>query len=187
VTEASKEMSGSAQQVVAAEGPTAAAYRVVGADVHMFGDGTPLYLLSAHRHVIPPDIRWQRAQSSRMLDARAEVVDFTGRDSELLDLASWRNTGSRFKVRWLHGDRGQRKTRLANQLAADSQPQGKAVDTAHRTDAQPPAEHNQGPRLDRHAGVLLLVDDPDRWRPEPPHGPKTNDRPDDPRPRGRRT
>lgn len=68
------------------------AYGAVGADIHVFGDGTPLYLLFEHRRVNEFDPRWQRAQPSRMLDARAEVVDFTGCEERRIfrtDRPSW--------------------------------------------------------------------------------------------------
>lgn len=138
------------------------AYGVIGADIHVFGDGTPVYLLFEHTRVPEPDPAWQRAQPSRMLDARAEAVPFTGRDAELRELIAWRDAEPGFQVRWLHGEGGQGKTRLANELAIASAG-WKVVDAAHRTDARPPASGSQDLRLDGHAGVLLLVDYADRW------------------------
>ena len=72
------------------------AYGVVGADLHVFGDGTPV------------------------LNARFAVVDFTGRDDELAPLQHWRRNGPRLAARWLHGPSGAGKTRLAAQFAAQS-------------------------------------------------------------------
>lgn len=140
------------------------AYGVVGADIHVFGDGTPLYLLFEHHRSTGRDTGWLQAQPSRMLDARAEIVDFTGRDSELEELIAWRDSGSRFAVRWLHGEGGQGKTRLAGELAADAVRAGwVAADAVHRTDSHPPAPGSQDLRLDGRSGVLLLVDYADRW------------------------
>ncbi|WP_413798303.1 tetratricopeptide repeat protein [Streptomyces iranensis] len=140
------------------------AYGTIGADIHVFGDGTPVYRLFEHQPVTALDSEWLRAQPSRMLDSRSAVVDFTGRDEELRALTTWRDTGQRLAVRWLHGEGGQGKTRLALQLASDSDARGwKVVDAVHGTDTHPPAELKQDLRLDGHAGVLVLVDYADRW------------------------
>ncbi|GGM13939.1 hypothetical protein GCM10010129_67610 [Streptomyces fumigatiscleroticus] len=140
------------------------AYGAIGADIHVFGNGTPLYLLFTHRGLPDADGEWLRAQPSRMLDARAEVVAFTGRDTELGDLITWREQRARTAVRWLHGPGGQGKTRLAARLAADSEAAGwKVVTAVHGTDTAPPAEGSQDLRLDGHTGVLVIVDYADRW------------------------
>ncbi|MEU9478295.1 tetratricopeptide repeat protein [Streptomyces sp. NPDC048191] len=140
------------------------AYGTIGADIHVFGDGTPVYRLFEHQPVTTVDTEWLRAQPSRMLDSRAAVVDFTGRDEELRALTAWRDTGPRLAVRWLHGEGGQGKTRLALQLASDAGARGwKVVDAVHGTDTHPPADLEQDLRPDGHAGVLVLVDYADRW------------------------
>ncbi|GAA3569135.1 hypothetical protein GCM10022222_61640 [Amycolatopsis ultiminotia] len=150
------------RQEVRAEGGHA--YGAVGADIHVFGDGTPLYLLFEHRRAAERDPGWLRAQPSRMLDARAGLVGFTGRDGEFGDLVSWLNAEPGFAVRWLHGEGGQGKTRLANELAAAALAAGwKVVDAVHRTDAHPPAPGGQDLRLAGKNGVLVLVDYADRW------------------------
>jgi len=140
------------------------AYGVIGADIHVFGNGTPVYLLFEHHRLRNTDPRWLRAQPSRMLDARAEVVEFTGREAELAGLVAWRDAQPPFAVRWLHGEGGQGKTRLAARLAADSERAGwKVVDAVHGTDTHPPARDSQDLRLDGTKGVLLLIDYADRW------------------------
>jgi tetratricopeptide (TPR) repeat protein len=142
------------------------AYGVIGADIHIFGrNGTPVYLLFAHHRVPNSDSRWQRAQPSRMLDARAEVVEFTGRETELAKLAAWRDDSRfDFAARWLHGEGGQGKTRLAARLAADSERIGwKVVDAVHGTETHPPASGSQDLRRDGAKGVLILIDYADRW------------------------
>ncbi|MFG2586529.1 tetratricopeptide repeat protein, partial [Streptomyces malaysiensis] len=140
------------------------AYGTIGADIHVFGNGTPVYRLFEHQPVTALDTEWLRAQPSRMLDSRSAVVDFAGRDEELRALVAWRDTGQRLAVRWLHGEGGQGKTRLALQLASDASARGwKVVDAVHGTDTHPPAELKQDLRLDGHAGVLVLVDYADRW------------------------
>ncbi|MFJ3582756.1 tetratricopeptide repeat protein [Streptomyces sp. NPDC090127] len=150
------------QQVVHVE--NGFGYGCIGADIHVFGDGRPVYLLFGHRRRTGLESPWLRAQPSRMLDARAEIVDFTGRAAELEELVTWRDTGPRLSVRWLHGKGGQGKTRLANLLAAESLGAGwKVVDATHGTDAHPPAEAGEDLRPDGHTGILLLVDYADRW------------------------
>ncbi|HEV8560475.1 MAG TPA: tetratricopeptide repeat protein [Actinophytocola sp.] len=142
------------------------AYGVIGADIHVFGDGTPVYLLFEHRDPPQPDATWLRQQPSRMLDARAELVRFTGRDTELAELLAWRDADPpRFAARWLHGEGGQGKTRLAGQFARDAQRVGwRVVDAVHGTDTHPPAAGSQDLRLgERTVGVLVLVDYADRW------------------------
>ncbi|OLE23024.1 MAG: hypothetical protein AUG49_17305 [Catenulispora sp. 13_1_20CM_3_70_7] len=153
---------GAALQIVRAVAGNA--YGAISADIHVFGDGSPVYLLFEHHRTAGADPRWLRAQPSRMLDARSETVDFTGRDSELELLTGWRDAGTRLAVRWLHGEGGQGKTRLAAEFAALSQAAGwKVVDAVHGTDTHPPAPDSQDLRLDGHQGVLVLVDYADRW------------------------
>ncbi|MFG2873414.1 hypothetical protein ACGFYU_00015 [Streptomyces sp. NPDC048337] len=145
------------------------AYGAVGADIHVFGDGTPVYLLYARDPRGPADTlrrdsAWLRAQPSRMLDARSEIVEFTGREAELARLREWREQPDRSAVRWLHGPGGAGKSRLAARFAAECADAGwLVVDAVHGTDTHPPAEGSQDLRTDHRAGVLLLVDYADRW------------------------
>ncbi|RKE23410.1 hypothetical protein [Streptomyces sp. TLI_171] len=144
------------------------AYGAVGADIHVFGDGTPVYLLYARdlprAAALRRDSAWLRAQPSRMLDARSEIVEFTGRAAELDRLRAWRDQPGRTAVRWLHGPGGAGKSRLAARFAAECAAAGwLVVDAVHGTDTHPPAEGSQDLRTDRRAGVLILVDYADRW------------------------
>lgn len=145
------------------------AYGAVGADIHVFGDGTPVYLLYARdthgaADALRRDSAWLRAQPSRMLDARSEIVEFTGREAELARLRQWRDQPARSAVRWLHGPGGAGKSRLAARFAAECADAGwLVVDAVHGTDTYPPAEGSQDLRTAHRAGVLLLVDYADRW------------------------
>lgn len=145
------------------------AYGAVGADIHVFGDGTPVYLLYARdthgaADRLRRDSAWLRAQPSRMLDARSEIVEFTGREAELARLRAWRDQPARSAARWLHGPGGAGKSRLAARFAAECADAGwLVVDAVHGTDTHPPAEGSQDLRTERRAGVLLLVDYADRW------------------------
>lgn len=140
------------------------AYGCIGADIHVFGDGVPLYVLQRWRPEARPDPAWLLALPSRMLNARYAVVDFTGREKELADLRHWRDHGPRLSVQWLHAPGGQGKSRLAARFAEESAAAGWTVATAARGPgvAHPPPG-SQDLRTDSGAGVLLVVDYADRW------------------------
>jgi tetratricopeptide (TPR) repeat protein len=140
------------------------AYGVVGADIHVFESGLPLYLLANWPGKLEADRGWLRKLPSRMLNSRRAVVPFTGRDSDLADLRVWRDSGPRLTVRWLHGPGGQGKTRLADQFAAESLQAGwKVIAAFHGPDADQPKAGSQDMSLDGVAGLLMVVDYADRW------------------------
>ncbi|MFC8447884.1 hypothetical protein [Kitasatospora sp. NPDC057223] len=149
------------QHVVAEAG---FAYGAIGADIHVFGDGTPVYLLANWHPEGPADGAWLRELPSRMLNARWEVVGFTGRAEDLARLRSWCADGPRLAVRWLHAPGGQGKTRLAAQLARESAAEGwKVVTATEGPGSVLPPPGSQDLRLDGVAGLLLIVDYADRW------------------------
>ncbi|MFG2873596.1 tetratricopeptide repeat protein [Streptomyces sp. NPDC048337] len=155
-------MTDGSRQVVRAEGGFA--YGVVGADIHVFGDGTPLYVLENWRPPPPTDAEWLREMPSRMLNARFAVVEFTGRESELGELDGWRDQGPRLAARWLHGPGGQGKTRLVDEFAARSEAAGwKTVTATHGPGTVLPPPGSQDLRLNGARGLLLIVDYADRW------------------------
>jgi len=140
------------------------AYGVVGADIHVFGDGTPLYVLENWRPAPELDSAWLSEQPSRMLNARFAVVEFTGRDRELGELRSWCTAASLRAARWLHAPAGQGKTRLADQLALEvGTLDWKVVTATEGPGSVLPPPGSQDLRLDGSAGLLLLVDYADRW------------------------
>ncbi|MEU0955402.1 tetratricopeptide repeat protein [Streptomyces niveus] len=150
------------RQTVRADGGFA--YGVIGADIHVFGDGIPLYVLENWRPPPHSDPQWLRELPSRMLNARHAVVDFTGRETELTDLRHWRDNGPRLSARWLHGPGGQGKTRLADQFAAESLAAGwKVIIANHGPGTVLPPPGSQDLRLDGACGLLLVVDYADRW------------------------
>ncbi|MFJ6605104.1 tetratricopeptide repeat protein [Streptomyces lydicus] len=140
-------------------------YGVQGADVHVFGDGVPVYLLANRKPPPVSDAKFLRELPSRMLNAHFQVVDFTGRQDELAQLREWRDKESRLAVRWLHGPGGQGKTRLADQLAAECTALGwKVVTALHGPGLVWPSPSLQEDlRLTDAAGVLLIVDYADQW------------------------
>lgn len=149
------------QNVTAIEG---FAYGVIGADLHVLGDGTPLYLLENYLRPIPVDPQRLRELPSRMLSARTAVVGFIGRERERGELREWSQAGPRLAARWLHAPGGQGKTRLAARLAEELIDAGwKVVTATHGPGAvlPPPGSHDM--RLDGAAGLLLIIDYADRW------------------------
>ncbi|MEU8233420.1 tetratricopeptide repeat protein [Actinoplanes sp. NPDC048967] len=149
------------QTVVASAG---FAYGVVGADLHVFGDGSPLYLLEEFRPTPPPDPGWLRELPSRMLDARSGLVPFTGREAERAGLREWLGSPGRLAVRWLSGPGGQGKTRLLEDVAEQARAAGwKVVVAGPGVGAIMPSRGSQDLRTEQAKGVLVLVDYADRW------------------------
>ncbi|MFE3526758.1 hypothetical protein ACFXOD_35245 [Streptomyces sp. NPDC059161] len=140
------------------------AYGVVGADIHVFGDGVPVYLLQRWQPIVTPEDAFLREVPSRMLNARFRVVEFTGRAAELSSLHAWRDEEGALAVRWLHGPGGQGKTRLAERFAQASVRDGWQVVTAtHGPGSVLPPPGSQDLADAGEAGVLLIVDYADRW------------------------
>ncbi|RRO17961.1 tetratricopeptide repeat protein [Saccharopolyspora rhizosphaerae] len=139
-------------------------YGVVGADLHVFADRGPVYVLEEFRPPAEPDPEWLVEMPSRMLNARHKVVEFTGRADELDRLREWRDAGPRMAARWLHAPGGQGKTRLASRFAADSLAEGwKVVTATHGPGTVLPPPGSQDLRTTGRTGLLLLVDYADRW------------------------
>ncbi|WP_338933178.1 tetratricopeptide repeat protein [Streptomyces netropsis] len=113
------------------------------------------------------DNSWLTAQPSRLLNARFQVVDFTGRHQEEDQLATWRDkVGPRLSALWLHAPGGQGKTRLAAQFADRSAAAGwKVVAATHGPGTILPPAGSQDMRLGNATGLLLVVDYADRWPP----------------------
>ncbi|MEU2281583.1 tetratricopeptide repeat protein [Streptomyces sp. NPDC013178] len=140
------------------------AYGTIGADIHVFGDGTPVYLLAKWRPSPEADAEWLSELPSRMLNARFSVVPFTGREPELAALRQWRDNGPRLAVRWLHAPGGQGKTRLGDRFLRESAEAGWQVVTAtHGPSAVQPPPGSQDLRTGDRQGIVLLVDYADRW------------------------
>ena len=140
------------------------AYGVIGADIHVLGDGTPLYVLENYRGPPQADPDWLRELPSRMLNARYAVVSFTGRENELAQLRGWRLAGPRLAARWLYATGGQGKTRLAAQFAHESaMAQWKIVTATHGPGTMLPPPGSQDMRLGDARGILAIIDYADRW------------------------
>ncbi|MFF8774032.1 tetratricopeptide repeat protein [Kitasatospora sp. NPDC015120] len=138
----------------------------VGITVH---NERPLYKLDAFpldRRVL--SVERARLQPARLLHSRFEVVDFTGRRSELARLAAWRDSGEPVSALLLHGVGGQGKTRLATEFARRSRTLGwRVLQARHASDPADGPPRGPG-RLDGEpvpggTGTLLVVDYADRW------------------------
>jgi Tetratricopeptide repeat len=139
-------------------------YGVIGADLHVFADGVPLYLLANWQGADEAEPSWLREMPSRMLNARFAVVDFIGRQDELARLRQWRMGGPRLAIQWLHAPGGTGKTRLAAQFAAESVAVGWKVVTAIRgAGTILPELPSQDLRPGDVVGLLFIVDYADQW------------------------
>lgn len=142
------------------------AYGVVGADLHVWPDQGPVYVLLEHGPQAEAASEGRLEQPSHLLDTRYRVVDFTGRQTERDELAAWRDAGApRLSVRWLHAPGGQGKTRLAAEFAADSAAAGWKVARAEQGPQRKIrlSPGSQDLRLWYECGLLLVVDYADRW------------------------
>ncbi|MER6630139.1 tetratricopeptide repeat protein [Streptomyces sp. NPDC000987] len=101
-------------------------------------------------------------QPSRLLDARSQIVPFSGREEELAALAGWRDAGTAaLSALLLHGPGGEGKTRLAARFAELSAAAGwEVVQARHHATAERPGE--EPGRAGAH-GLLVIVDYADRW------------------------
>ncbi|MGP2439605.1 tetratricopeptide repeat protein [Streptomyces sp. JW3] len=101
-------------------------------------------------------------QPSQLLDARSQIVPFSGRDEELAALAEWRDaTTASMSALLLHGPGGEGKTRLAARFAELSAGAGwQVVQACHRDSPDRPQREPAGIESQR---LLVVVDYADRW------------------------
>ncbi|MGH3907241.1 MAG: tetratricopeptide repeat protein [Pseudonocardiaceae bacterium] len=133
---------------------------------NLYVGGPPNYRID-EVHPSRPDVsRTALRAPSRLLAARYQVVDFTGRERELAELASWRDDPQLgLAVRLVHGSGGQGKTRLAARFAQHCAEQGWTVAQAvHRSyDTAPTTAALDTGRPADSAGLVLIVDYAERW------------------------
>jgi hypothetical protein len=140
------------------------AYGVIGADLHVWGDGVLLYLLENWHDVPGADRDWLSELPGRLLKARDEVDGLAGRASELSQLHQWRRSNARLAVRWLYGPAGAGKTRLAAKFATESTADNWKVVVATLWPSKVlPVLDSQDVGLGTADGVLLIIDNADHW------------------------
>ncbi len=150
-----------AQNVTAAGGY---AYGVIGADIHVHGDGRPLYLLQEFGAPSNLDREWLRELPSRMLNAKSRIVPFRSVRGDAEKLTEWVFSKDRLAIRWLYAPGGRGKTRLADQLTTRLAAEGwKVVTAAHGLGAVVPSPGSSDLRLTDVSGVLVVADYADRW------------------------
>jgi RNA polymerase sigma-70 factor (sigma-E family) len=91
-----------------------------------------------------------------LLAAAVEAVDFTRRDTELADLAAWRDDPVRFSVLLIAGEGGQGKTRLAREFADRTRRAGWVAGFAATESARSAGERSQ---IAHRFGYLLSASD----------------------------
>jgi tetratricopeptide (TPR) repeat protein/transcriptional regulator with XRE-family HTH domain len=102
-----------------------------------------------------------RAQPSRMLLARYEIVPFAGRDGFLQRLSDWLRGADPVSARLVHGPGGQGKTRLAMRFARGYASGWVVWQARHGLVSSQGSDRLAVP--DAAAGVLVIVDYADRW------------------------
>ncbi|MGH4010806.1 MAG: tetratricopeptide repeat protein [Pseudonocardiaceae bacterium] len=122
------------------------------------------YRLEPLRPPLPVTSAVVGRQPSRLLSARYQVVDFTGRSEELSQLAGWRDDPELgVAVRLMHGPGGQGKTRLGTRFAELSRGLGWAVaEAVYRGHHASPPEVAPA-SVGGARGLVLLVDYAERW------------------------
>jgi hypothetical protein len=140
------------------------AYGVLGADLHVWGQGVLLYLLETWHDTPSADPEWLRRLPGRLLTARDGVTGFTGNAAELNQLHQWRGSAARLAVRWLCGPAEADQTGLAAKFASESAADNwKVVLATLGPGTVLPAMDPQDLGLGAAGGVLLVIDDADRW------------------------
>lgn len=146
---------------------------VVGRDLNVIGQYTTLEvsrrefrLATLTQATRPwPQVEEARAQPSLLLDARLEVIGFTGRHRELAVLHAWRELGDdpQASAFLIDGDGGSGKTRLARQFAMLSAKDSWAVWEASYEQAASLTPLPESLTGRRQRGTLVLIDYADRW------------------------
>ena len=140
------------------------AYGVLGADLHVWGQGVLLYLLETWRDTPDADVEWLRSPPGRLLNARDRVFIFTGSAAELNLLHQWRGSAPRLAVRWLYGPAETDRTGLAAKFASESAADNwKVVIATLGSGVVLPPLDRQDLELGAAGGVLLVIDDADHW------------------------
>ncbi|MBB4752791.1 tetratricopeptide repeat protein [Actinoplanes lobatus] len=138
----------------------------VGGDVTIVSRQPPPYrVVPADDRPVPVSADRARAQPSRLLLARHQIVPFTGRQRTLDSLATWSDGSEPVAARLIHAPGGQGKTRLAGHVGVLAAAAGCAVwQVTHTPALAAGADAGGVSRVGVPAGaVLVVVDYADRW------------------------
>lgn len=136
------------------------AYGVVGADIHVFGHGEPVYLLSPHTAAGEPH--------GRLAAGPVGNASPPGQpDERVRSLARWCSDASRLEVRWLDGTDVPDAARIVTRFAdAASEVDWRVLYAVHAVDEirellrrPPPQPATDDPTV----GVVVVVVDTDGW------------------------
>jgi tetratricopeptide (TPR) repeat protein len=120
------------------------------------------YRLEPFSQAIAVDPRRYVDQPSMLLDARSQIVPFSGREDELDTLAHWRDDDAApVSALLLHGPGGQGKSRLAARFAEQSA--GDGWDVAQARHRAAPERPEGELAWSESRGLLVIVDYADRW------------------------
>ncbi len=136
----------------------------VGGDVTISLDRPPYQVIHADNTPIPVSAKRARAQPSRLLLARHQIVPFTGRERTLDTLAAWVGGDEQVAGLLVHGAGGQGKTRLAAQVSAQCAAAGWTVWQVTHTPTPVAGTATTMSRVELPGGaVVAVVDYADRW------------------------
>jgi tetratricopeptide (TPR) repeat protein len=136
----------------------------VSGDVTISLDRPPYRVVAADDRPVPVSAERARAQPSRLLLARHQIVPFTGRERTLDTLAAWTGGHEPVAALLVHGAGGQGKTRLAAHVSTQCTAAGWAVWQVTHTPTPVAATTIAVSRFELPGGaVLVVVDYADRW------------------------
>ncbi|MGW3403064.1 hypothetical protein [Streptomyces zhihengii] len=125
------------------------AYGALEADVHVFGNGKPVYRLRA----------WSPSAE------RLEEAEYGDRVRDMARLEEWREISSRLSMLWLHGSHAEDRRRLTARFATGSVAAGWNVTAAVHGSATAEAWARIMEHADGRGGtrLLMIVERADRW------------------------
>lgn len=100
-----------------------------------------------------------RAQPSKLLNPKNQVVPFLERSTEAPKIREWLNSPDSLSIQLIHGPAGEGKTRLATQLAYDCRRDSWAVWQV----ASQKLSLSRPPKVKDGSRILAVVDYADRW------------------------
>ncbi|QKW12212.1 hypothetical protein [Verrucosispora sp. NA02020] len=136
----------------------------VDGDVLVSRNPPPYQVVAADDRPVSLSVARARAQPSRLLLARHQIVPFTGRENTLDRLAAWMNSDAPVATLLIHAAGGQGKTRLAAHVSAQCATAGWVVWKITHIPTPVAATATTVSQVDvPAAAVLAVVDYADRW------------------------